>query len=160
MRWNENLCGEVKCDRCGERFECDGPTDARHIDSEPDRHNCDLCCVRQRAEAAESRAAELERELAEWKEWRDKPLPEDAEIDAAFPTRTKKHNIYFEARRLVSARHSKGELVALVNWLLHLRARCGKCNKPVERERVCYVQPTCYACLPPPEPLPIREVKR
>jgi hypothetical protein len=32
---------------------------------------------------------------------------------------------------------------------------CVKCGKPVERERECYVSPTCYACLPPPEPLPI-----
>lgn len=49
----------------------------------------------------------------------DAPLPEDAEIDAAFPTRSGRHGLYMEAMRLVGARHSKGGLVALVNWLLH-----------------------------------------
>ncbi len=48
----------------------------------------------------------------------DKPLPEDAAIAAAFPTRSGRHDLYAEALRLVGARHSKGGLVALVNWLL------------------------------------------
>lgn len=52
--------------------------------------------------------------------WDDKPLPEDAEIEAAHPVRTKQHARYAEAMRLVGARHSKGGLVALVNWLLSL----------------------------------------
>jgi hypothetical protein len=51
----------------------------------------------------------------------DKPLPEDAEIKAAFPTRSERHDLYGEAMRLVGARRSKGGLVALVTWLL-LRA--------------------------------------
>ncbi len=33
--------------------------------------------------------------------------------------------------------------------------RCVDCNGPVERVRWCYVHPTCYACLPPPEPLEV-----
>ncbi len=33
--------------------------------------------------------------------------------------------------------------------------RCPKCGRPTERERWCYATPLCYACLPPPEPLPI-----
>lgn len=49
---------------------------------------------------------------------RDKPLPEDEAIKAAFPTRSGKHEIYAEAMRLVGAKHSKNALVALVNWLL------------------------------------------
>jgi hypothetical protein len=30
---------------------------------------------------------------------------------------------------------------------------CVSCGEPVEEVRHCYVQPTCYDCLPPPEPL-------
>lgn len=30
---------------------------------------------------------------------------------------------------------------------------CRKCGKPVEDERICYAEPTCYACLPPPPPI-------
>lgn len=55
-----------------------------------------------------------------------RPLPrpeEQAAIDAAFPTRSGRHDLCAEARRLVSERHGKGELVALVNWLLHREER-------------------------------------
>jgi hypothetical protein len=52
-------------------------------------------------------------------EWDDRPIPEDAEIHAAFPTRSERHDLYAEAMRLVGAKRSKGELVKLVNWLLH-----------------------------------------
>jgi hypothetical protein len=48
----------------------------------------------------------------------DKPLPEDDAIAAAHPLRTGRHDLHEEAHRLVSAKHSKGALVALVNWLL------------------------------------------
>lgn len=34
-------------------------------------------------------------------------------------------------------------------------ALCVECGRPVEAPRRCYAQPTCYACLPPPEPLPV-----
>ena len=34
---------------------------------------------------------------------------------------------------------------------------CTTCGKPVEKLRECYVTPTCYACLPPPEKLPEAE---
>lgn len=54
-----------------------------------------------------------------WKDQDDKPLPEDAAIDAAFPTESGRHDLYMEAMRLVGAKYSKGGLVALVNWLLH-----------------------------------------
>ena len=53
------------------------------------------------------------------RDWKDATLPEDAAIDAAFPTRSGRHDLYLEAMRLVGARQSKGALVALVNWLLH-----------------------------------------
>ncbi len=48
----------------------------------------------------------------------DKPLPEDEEIAAAHPLNTGEHALYAEAMRLIGAKHSKGALVDLVNWLL------------------------------------------
>jgi hypothetical protein len=39
-------------------------------------------------------------------------------IRAAFPTRSGSHEAYAKAMLMVGHRHSKGELVALVNWLL------------------------------------------
>lgn len=38
--------------------------------------------------------------------------------------------------------------------------RCRTCGKLVEEARRCYAIPTCYGCLPPPEPLPIVEPKK
>jgi len=32
--------------------------------------------------------------------------------------------------------------------------KCVLCGKEVEKQREVYVHPTCYECLPPPEPLP------
>lgn len=55
--------------------------------------------------------------------WDDTPLPEDAAMDAAFPTRSGEHECYAEAMRLVGACQSKGRLVKLVNWLLVERKR-------------------------------------
>lgn len=55
----------------------------------------------------------------------DRPLPEDDAIKAAHPTRTGRHDLYAEAMRMVGAKHSKGALVDLVNWLLYVRAREG-----------------------------------
>jgi len=51
----------------------------------------------------------------------DQPLPEDDAIKAAHPMRSDRHDLYAEAMRLVGAKHSKGALVELVNWLLHER---------------------------------------
>lgn len=48
----------------------------------------------------------------------DTPIPEDAEIYAAHPLETGRHDLYNEAMRLVGAKHTKGALVELVNWLL------------------------------------------
>lgn len=61
--------------------------------------------------------AEIDRTSVD--EWDDRPIPEDAAIHAAFPTRSERHDLYQEAMRLVGAKRSKGELVKLVNWLLH-----------------------------------------
>lgn len=73
--------------------------------------------------ALRKRVAELEHVVKRQAEqlgapWEDRPLPEDKAIYDAFPTRSGSHEAYVEAMRLVGARHSKGALVALVNWLL------------------------------------------
>lgn len=54
-----------------------------------------------------------------WGDDLDRKLPEDDAIMAVFPTRSGRHDLYREAMRLVGAKHSKGGLVAVVNWLLH-----------------------------------------
>lgn len=77
-------------------------------------------CSQYRAEAAEweRRCNELLTASNDWKDRRDRPLPEDEQIHAAFPTRSGRHYLYSDAMRLVGARYAKGSLVALVNWLL------------------------------------------
>jgi hypothetical protein len=50
--------------------------------------------------------------------WDDKPDEWTPEIEKAFPTRSGSHEAYGTAMRMVGNRHSKRELVALVNWLL------------------------------------------
>lgn len=77
--------------------------------------------ARHLAEDVEALVAEVRRLTAERDEalaWDEGPLPEDKQIEAAFPTRSGRHDTYAEAMRLVGARRSKGSLVALVNWLL------------------------------------------
>ena len=65
------------------------------------------------------------RHFAEIQAWTedDQPLPEDAVIKAAHPTRSGNHALYGEAMRLVGAKRSKSALVALVNWLLNERQK-------------------------------------
>ena len=36
-----------------------------------------------------------------------------------------------------------------------LATACTECGKPVEEARRSYARPVCFACLPPPEPLPV-----
>lgn len=77
--------------------------------------------LRARADKAEKEAAR--ERAAPMPAWTlpfpgDTPLPEDAAIKAAHPTRTGRHDLYAEAMRLVGARRSKGGLVELVCWLL------------------------------------------
>jgi len=38
------------------------------------------------------------------------------------------------------------------------RILCVQCGRIVELQRRCYVIPTCYKCLPPPEPLKIAKL--
>ncbi len=51
-------------------------------------------------------------------EWKDCEDEWSDEINKAFPTRSNSHDEYAIAMEMVGNRHSKGELVALVNWLL------------------------------------------
>lgn len=50
--------------------------------------------------------------------WDDKPDEWSEAIHAAFPTRSGSHDQYAQALQMIGNRHSKGELVSLVNWLL------------------------------------------
>ena len=50
--------------------------------------------------------------------WGDREDEWSEAIDAAFPTRSGSHEEYAVAARMVGNRHSKGALIALVNWLL------------------------------------------
>jgi len=36
---------------------------------------------------------------------------------------------------------------------------CRQCGAAVELPRRCYAHPVCFACLPPPEPLPVRPAR-
>ncbi len=71
------------------------------------------------AEHEARKTAEPMPSQAEENEWADRPTPEDAAIQAVFPTRSDRHDLYMEAQRLVHDRHGKFALVAMVNWLLH-----------------------------------------
>lgn len=83
--------------------------DLRHEHAE-----CDALCTR-----IVKLEAEIDRTSKD--EWDDKELsPEEEQaMHEAFPTRSGRHELYAEAMRLVGAKRSKGELVKLVNWLLH-----------------------------------------
>lgn len=86
--------------------------------------------------------------------WHDRPLPEDAAIREAHPTKTDRHELYGEAMRLVGAKRSKKALVELVNWLLYKEAlgaeeigrlkddaRCMRC------QRKMYTPAHCQDCI-------------
>lgn len=65
--------------------------------------------------------ATLDAEKAKLKElltWEDVKDEWTEAIDAAFPTRSGSHDEWGVAMKMVGHRHSKGELVSLVNWLL------------------------------------------
>ncbi len=39
--------------------------------------------------------------------------------------------------------------------LIRVYPKCSTCDGPVERTRWSFALPTCYACIPPPPPIPI-----
>jgi hypothetical protein len=61
---------------------------------------------------------DLKEELRQARDWEDVDDEWTERIKAAHPTRSGSHDEYRIAMRMVGHRHSKGELVALVNWLL------------------------------------------
>jgi hypothetical protein len=65
-----------------------------------------------------ARIAALETELAAALHWEDVDDEWTAAIDAAHPTRGGSHENYATAMEMVGHRHSKGQLVSLVCWLL------------------------------------------
>jgi hypothetical protein len=36
---------------------------------------------------------------------------------------------------------------------------CRNCQRPCEEQRWTWATPTCFACVPPPKPLPIRHLR-
>jgi len=44
---------------------------------------------------------------------------------------------------------------ALAHIARELVVACVRCGQPVEAVRECYAHPMCYACLPPPDSLPV-----
>lgn len=59
---------------------------------------------------------------------------ERAAIEAAHPMRTGRHDLYTAAMRLVGGRHSKGDIVELVNWLLFREAAAWAAGAEAMRE--------------------------
>jgi len=72
----------------------------------------------ERIEALETELAALREELRQTRDWEDVDDQWTEVIKAAYPTRSGSHDEYGIAMRMVSSRRSKGQLVALVNWLL------------------------------------------
>lgn len=75
---------------------------------------------RDAAEGAQCQAEERLRASAALASTEDRPLPEDPLIAAASPatSNSPRHDLFMEAMRFVSAKHSKYALVDLVCWLL------------------------------------------
>lgn len=67
------------------------------------------------AEAHIERVARLLDDVMHWEDVKDEWTEA---VRAAHPTRSESHEEYATAMKMVGNRHSKGELVALVNWLL------------------------------------------
>lgn len=86
-----------------------------------------------------SRITELENILSGladvWKEQGDKAIPEDVGIELTHPVRSGRHDLYQEAMRLVSAKHSKYGIIGIVNWLLHRLSAAEETMKKLERIR-------------------------
>lgn len=86
--------------------------------------------------------AEAEDDLpGEEEEWADRPTPDDEAIQAVFPTRSNRHDLYREAQRLVGPRHGKFALLAMVNWLLHRIEQAEQRSAAAQPEPCCYEAP-------------------
>jgi hypothetical protein len=69
-------------------------------------------------DTAIARIERAERERDEALHWEDVDDEWTQAVKAAHPTRSDSHDQYAMAMKMVGHRHSKGELVSLVNWLL------------------------------------------
>lgn len=67
--------------------------------------------------------------------WSDKPTADDAAINAAHPANSGNHKRYQIAMDMVGARHSKGALVEMTNWLLSEIERLVAENKALKADR-------------------------
>jgi hypothetical protein len=74
-----------------------------------------------------SKLAEVREELRLARDWKNVADEWGPAIHDAHPVRSGSHDTYGVAMQMVGHRHSKGELVALVNWLL---VRIGKLEAP------------------------------
>jgi hypothetical protein len=83
-------------------------TDAGKEGTDRTKHSRESCLT----------ATERERARLNAIRWEEKTDEYSDAINVAFPTRSGSHAEYAKAMTMVGNRHSKGELVALVNWLL------------------------------------------
>lgn len=66
------------------------------------------------------------------------PSEEAKAIMASHPMQTRRFDLHAEAMRLVGERHAKGDLVDLVNWLLHrIESAKPQLYEPLPRKSGC-----------------------
>jgi hypothetical protein len=75
-------------------------------------------------------------ELQQARDWEDVGDEWTAAIDAAHPTRSGSHETWGVAMQMVGHRHSKGQLVALVNWLMNSPTEGARTLVDAERTRI------------------------
>jgi hypothetical protein len=120
------------------RNECDTPLPHVVAGEKSERHICGTGRLEGQADAAfiahariavPDLAAELRAMVAERDQalhWEDVDDEWSSKIHAAHPVRSGSHEAYGVAMQMVGHRHSKGQLVSLVNWLLAERDRLRK----------------------------------
>ena len=102
----------VTCEHCGEKYDpldWNGPWGGV-----PPSHRAVSEC----RDKIQRERDELRDEVNALRAWDDVEDEWSEAIDQAFPTRSGSHDQYAMAMKMVGNRYSKGELVALVNWLL------------------------------------------
>jgi Rrf2 family protein len=78
-------------------------------------------------------------------------------LDWSPPTVSEGGSIGLALRSAVSSMSKQLSSVSLAQ-VYKLPVVCKRCGKRVEEARECYAFPVCYACTPPPEPLPVAKV--
>jgi hypothetical protein len=64
----------------------------------------------------------------------------------------------FARHRIASCAQLRAENAALHEEVARRTFPCRQCGKACEPERYNYATPVCFACLPPPPPIPVRAV--